>query len=72
MSAVVAINLFPSGEIDQAYIETSSGDQAFDRSALQAVFRVERFERVSDVDPILFERRLRRILVTFRPEGLRW
>ena len=42
------------------------------RSALQAVFRVEKFERVSDVDPIMFERRLRRILVTFRPEGLRW
>ncbi len=67
MSAVVAINLFPSGEIDQAYIETSSGDQSFDRSALQAVFRTERFERIADIDPILFERSFKRVLIAFRP-----
>lgn len=72
MSAVVAINLFPSGDIDQAYIESSSGDQAFDRSALKAVFRAEPFQSIADIDPIIFERSLRRLLITFRPEGLRW
>ena len=72
MSAVAEIHLFPSGEIDTASIVTSSGDQAFDRSVLQAIFRVERFDRVSEVGPIDFERSLRRTLITFRPNGLRW
>lgn len=72
MEAVVQIRLFGNGEIDQASIVKSSGDKAFDRSALQAVYRTERFERVAEVDPILFERRLRVIQVIFRPEGLRW
>lgn len=72
MEAVVQIRLFGNGEIDQASIVKSSGDQAFDRSALQAVYRTERFSRVAEVDPILFERRLRSIQVIFRPEGLRW
>jgi colicin import membrane protein len=72
MEAVVAIRLLGNGEVDQATIVTSSGDAAFDRSAVQAVYRTERFERVAEVDPILFERRLRSIKVIFRPEGLRW
>jgi len=72
MSAVAEINLFPSGDIDSATIVTSSGDQAFDRSVLQAIFRVERFDRMSDIDPVYFERSLRKTLITFRPNGLRW
>ena len=72
MEAVVAIHFLPSGEVDQAYIETSSGNAAFDNSAIQAVYRVQRFPRVAEIDPIMFERRLRRLLVKFRPEGLRW
>ncbi len=72
MRAVVEIRFFPNGQVDQANITTSSGDQAFDRSALQAVQRVGTFERIADVDPLTFERRLRRVLVEFRPEGLRW
>lgn len=72
MEAVVAIRLLGNGEVDQASIYRSSGDAAFDQSALQAVYRTERFERVAEVDPILFERRLRSIHIVFRPEGLRW
>ncbi len=72
MEAVVAIHFLPSGEVDQAYIDTSSGNAAFDNSAVQAVYRVQRFPRVAEIDPILFERRLRKLLVKFRPEGLRW
>ncbi|WP_432695424.1 cell envelope integrity protein TolA [Marinobacterium sp. YM272] len=72
MEAVVSIRLLGNGEIDQASIVESSGDAAFDRSALQAVYRTERFERVAEVDPIVFERRLRSIRVVFRPEGLRY
>ncbi len=72
MEAVVAIHFLPSGEVDQAYIEKSSGNAAFDNSAVQAVYRVKSFPRVADVDPLLFERQLRKLLVKFRPEGLRW
>ena len=72
MSAVVEMNLFPSGEVDSARIVTSSGDEAFDRSALQAIYRAERFDRVSDADPVSFEKSLRKTLITFRPDGLRW
>lgn len=72
MEAVVAIHFLPNGEVDQAYIDTSSGNAAFDNSAIQAVYRVQRFPRVAEIDPILFERRLRKLLVKFRPEGLRW
>lgn len=72
MEAVVAIRLLGNGEVDQASIYKSSGNAAFDNSALQAVYRTERFERVAEVDPILFERRLRSIHIVFRPEGLRW
>jgi len=72
MEAVVAIHFLPSGEVDQAYIHTSSGNAQFDSSAVQAVLRARSFPRVADVDPLLFERRLRKLLVKFRPEGLRW
>lgn len=72
MEAVVSIRLLGNGEIDSASIVQSSGNAAFDNSALNAVYRTERFERVAEVDPILFERRLRSIRVVFRPEGLRW
>lgn len=72
MKAVVAIHFLPSGEVDQAYIHTSSGNAQFDSSAVQAVLRARSFPRVADVDPLLFERRLRKLLVKFRPEGLRW
>lgn len=72
MQATVEIQLMPNGEIADVRIVQSSGDLAFDRSAEQAVRRTERLPRVAEVDPILFERRLRRTQVIFRPEGLRW
>jgi colicin import membrane protein len=71
MSAVVEIRLHPDGTIDSAALSTSSGDEAFDRSVLNAVKRARVFELVADVDPVTFERQFRRVLVTFRPEGLR-
>lgn len=72
MQATVEIQLRPNGEIADVRVVQSSGDLAFDRSAEQAVRRTERLPRVAEVDPILFERRLRRTQVIFRPEGLRW
>lgn len=72
MKAKVLIRLFPSGEVDSVEIMQSSGDAAFDKSAEQAVLRIGKFTRVSEVDPLFFERELRRVIIEFRPEGLRW
>ena len=72
MYATVEIHLTPTGDIVDVRILRSSGDMAFDRSVEQAVRRTERLPRVAEVDPMLFERRLRRIQINFRPEGLRW
>ena len=72
MTATVRIHFFPSGEVDLAEIIKSSGDMAYDRSVLQAIERVGQYELIASVDPITFERNLRRVLIEFRPEGLRW
>ncbi|MFC6672383.1 TonB family protein [Marinobacterium aestuariivivens] len=72
MVAVVEVRLFPSGEVDSANLVKSSGDKGFDDSAVNAVLRADRFPRVAEVDPVTFERNLRRFRVNFRPEGLRW
>ncbi len=72
MSAKVEVRLFPSGEVDSVRVLKSSGDSAFDKSAEQAVYRAEKFPRVAEIDPIFFERELRKVIIEFRPEGLRW
>ncbi|MGY8869095.1 MAG: energy transducer TonB, partial [Pseudomonadales bacterium] len=72
MKAKVLIRLFPSGEVDSVEVLQSSGDAAFDKSAEKAVLRVGKFPRVREVDPLFFERELRRVIIEFRPEGLRW
>ena len=72
MTATVRIHFFPSGEVDLAEIIKSSGDMAYDRSVLQAIERVGQYDLIASVDPITFERNLRRVLIEFRPEGLRW
>lgn len=72
MSALVEIRLFPNGQVDQANIKIGSGDEAYDRSVLQAIERVRTFQRVAEADPIIFERKLKRVLIQFRPEGIRW
>jgi colicin import membrane protein len=72
MEAVVEVRLFPSGEVDNVSVLKSSGDAGFDRSAENAVFRAAPFALAKQIDSALFDRELRRIRVTFRPEGLRW
>lgn len=72
MSAFVQIELFPNGDVDIATISHSSGDMPFDRSVLQAVKRVGHFDFIDDIDPVEFERKWRKVLIEFRPEGLRW
>lgn len=68
----VRIHLLPTGEVDDAYVIKSSGDDAFDRSAVNAVLRAERFPELQNIDPVVFDRNLRQISLEFRPEDLRY
>ena len=68
MQAILRVRLVPTGEVIDVSVEQSSGNEAFDRSALLAVERSERFQVPSD--PSLFEKNFRSFTVLFRPEDL--
>ncbi len=68
MEAVLQVKLLPGGEVRDVEIIKSSGDQAFDYSALKAIREV----RILPVpeDTALFNRYFRVIQFPFRPEDL--
>jgi colicin import membrane protein len=70
MSAVVRLQLVPTGEMVAVNIVQSSGDDVFDRSVLQAVERADRFPELQDLDNAVFERSFRTFTLVFRPEDL--
>ena len=53
-------------------MEESSGNVAFDRSAINAVEKAGRFPEVSQLKSAEFERDFRRFQIIFRPEDLRY
>jgi len=69
MQALLRVFLVPTGEVIEVSVEESSGNEAFDRSAILAVEKSQRFEVPSD--PRRFERNFREFEVLFRPEDLR-
>lgn len=71
MQAVLEIKMLPTGQVVGVRVVRSSGDAAFDRSAEQAVKRVDRFEEVKNIPPDIFEKRFRQFTFTFSPEDLR-
>ena len=71
MQVVLRIQLIPTGEVVGVSVLKSSGDQVFDRSAINAVNRAGKFPEVADAPPQVFERRLRSLQLVFRPEDLR-
>ena len=70
MVAVLAIQLVPTGEVVGVGVLQSSGDTAFDRSAMTAVNRVGRFPEVAKLDDPTFEANFRRFQLIFKPEDL--
>ena len=72
MVAVLAIQLVPTGEVVGVGVLQSSGDTAFDRSAMTAVNRVGRFPEVAKLDDPTFEANFRRFQLIFKPEDLRY
>ncbi|MFP6806576.1 MAG: cell envelope integrity protein TolA [Pseudomonadales bacterium] len=69
MEALLRVFLVPTGEVVNVVVEESSGNDAFDRSALQAVLKAERFQVPPESRQ--FERNFREFTVLFRPEDLR-
>ena len=68
MSAIVLVELFPSGDLNSVGVIESSGDAAFDRSALNAVNRAAPFTVPDDL--ALFEARFRSFTLNFKPQDL--
>ncbi len=69
MQAIVRVRLVPTGEVVSVDVEESSGNDAFDRSVVQAVQKSGRF--LVPADSRQFERNFRSFTVLFRPEDLR-
>ena len=69
MRALLRVFLEPTGEVVNVALEESSGNDAFDRSAILAVRKAERFIVPSDAGQ--FEKNFREFEVLFRPNDLR-
>ncbi len=69
MQAILRVRLIPTGEVVDVNVEESSGNDSFDRSAVLAVRKAERF--IVPTDTMRFERSFREFTVLFRPEDLR-
>jgi len=68
MKALLQVELVPTGELVAVNVLESSGNEAFDRSAEQAVRKAQKFEVPRD--NALFESRFRRFNLLFQPEDL--
>ena len=68
MSAIVLVELFPSGDLNTVGVIESSGNDAFDRSALNAVKRAAPFTVPDDL--ALFESSFRSFTLNFKPQDL--
>jgi TolA protein len=72
MVAILEIALVPTGDVVGVTVLESSGNVAFDRSAVNAVEKVARFSEVKSLERAVFERDFRRFQLIFRPEDLRY
>ncbi|WP_075188336.1 cell envelope integrity protein TolA [Teredinibacter haidensis] len=71
MRCELTIDMVPNGRIVDVNIKTSSGNLAFDRSAVAAVKKVENFPEIKDIPIAVFERHFRKFSLGFQPEDLR-
>ena len=72
MEALLAVQLVPTGEIVDVTVLRSSGSAAFDRSAVLAVEKADRFPELANLPTREFEKTFRRFRLLFRPEDLRY
>ena len=71
MKVKLRIYLLPTGDINQVDILASSGNVAFDQSAVRAVNRVGRFRELMNLSPRLFDSQFRKFILDFDPDDLR-
>lgn len=71
MVVEITVHLLPSGRVNDRYVTKSSGDSRFDNDALRAIDRVTVFEKLQELDPVVFDRYFRKRVLRFRPEDLR-
>ena len=72
MEALLAIQLIPTGEVVSVSVLKSSGNAAFDRSAINAVEKAGSFPELQKLPTREFEKTFRRFRLLFRPEDLRY
>ncbi len=72
MEALLAIQLIPTGEVVSVSVLKSSGNSAFDRSAINAVEKAGSFPELQNLPSGEFEKTFRRFRLLFRPEDLRY
>jgi len=71
MRCEITIEMLPNGQILNAEITKSSGNIAFDRSALAAVKKIDVFAEVRQIPIEVFDRHFRKFSLGFQPEDLR-
>jgi colicin import membrane protein len=74
METILTIQLVPTGQVVGVSVLKSSGNDAFDLSAQQAVKKVGRFDKLQQLSrqsPAVFEQNFRQFQLVFRPEDLR-
>lgn len=71
MQCELLIRLVPTGQVVNVDVVKSSGNAAFDRSAIQAVNKVERFSEIQEMPLEVFERYYRELRLVFNPQDLR-
>jgi colicin import membrane protein len=72
METLLSIQLIPTGEVVSVTVVKSSGNSAFDRSAVNAVEKAGSFPELRNLPPREFEKSFRRLSLLFRPEDLRY
>jgi colicin import membrane protein len=72
MECELAVQLVPTGEVVSVTVIRSSGNPAFDASAVNAVQKAGAFPELQKLPSEEFERKFRRLNLIFRPEDLRY
>lgn len=71
MRCELLIQLVPTGRVVEVSVVESSGNRAFDRSAEQAVKKVDIFPEIKTMPPEIFEKYYRQLRLVFNPQDLR-
>jgi colicin import membrane protein len=71
MVVLLRIQLIPTGDVVDVDVIKSSGDTAFDRSAIRAVKKAERFPELKKLPNHVFEKYFRTFNLLFEPKDLR-